>query len=104
MFPLAFRVAMAVLAIQASAVSCEHLFSSAAHTDTEDHNRMSPDLLQALQVLKFTYRQQRGEVLLVEGLVFEEMDIATAESDLSSCLQNTQCFVRVLSGRQRQSS
>jgi hypothetical protein len=83
MFLLAFRVAMDVLAVQASAVSCERMFSSAAHTDTKDRNCMSPDLLhwQALQILKFTYRQQQGEVSLVEGLIFEESDMVVAEAD-----------------------
>lgn len=51
---------MDVLPVQASSVSCERMFSAAADTDTTDRNRMSPELMQALQVLKFTYRQERG--------------------------------------------
>jgi hypothetical protein len=84
MFPLACRVAMDILPVQASAMSCERMFSSAARTDTKDRNRMSPELLQALQVLKFTYRQQRNEASFVDELVSTEADLFAIEDNQCS--------------------
>ena len=44
---------MDYLPIQASSVLCEWIFSSSAETDTEKRNRISPLLMEALQMLKF---------------------------------------------------
>ena len=65
---------MDVLAMQASAVPSEHIFSSAADTDTDDRNRLGPDLTEALQVLKFSTRQER--ISFMEGLLGKEEDYA----------------------------
>jgi hypothetical protein len=46
-------MAMDYLLIQASAVPCEHIFSSSAKTDTKRRNRLSPVMMEALQMLKF---------------------------------------------------
>lgn len=45
-------MAMDYLPIQASAVPCKHIFSSSAETDTKRRNRISPPLMEALQMLK----------------------------------------------------
>lgn len=50
---------MDYLPIQASSVPCEHVFSSAGETDTKKHNRISPPLMEALQILKFIYKKDR---------------------------------------------
>ncbi|KAI0245390.1 hypothetical protein BJV78DRAFT_1139009 [Lactifluus subvellereus] len=47
------------LPIQASAVPCERVFSSSAETDTKKRNRLSPTLMEALQVLKFSLKKNR---------------------------------------------
>ena len=50
---------MDYLPIQASAVPCERIFSSAGETDTKKRNRLSPVLMEALQILKFIYKNDR---------------------------------------------
>jgi hypothetical protein len=44
---------MDVIPIQASAVPCERVFSSAKLTTTPRRNRISGELMEALQILKF---------------------------------------------------
>ena len=56
-FPTIFRIAMDYLPIQASAVPCERVFSSSAETNTKKQNRISPALMEALQVLKFSLKK-----------------------------------------------
>jgi hypothetical protein len=50
---------MDYLPIQATSVPCERVFSSAKETDTAKRNRMSPVLMEALQLLKFALKKQR---------------------------------------------
>ena len=50
-------MAMDYLPIQASSVPCEHVFSSAAETDTKKRNRLSPIIMEALQILKFIHKK-----------------------------------------------
>ena len=49
---------MDYLPIQASAVPCEHILSSSAETDTKKRNRISPLLMEALQMLKFHLKKE----------------------------------------------
>jgi hypothetical protein len=42
---------------QATSVPCERVFSSAKETGTAKRNRMSPVLMEALQLLKFALKQ-----------------------------------------------
>ena len=46
--------------IQASAVPCERVFSSSKETVTARRNRISPELMKGLQLLKYSIRQGRG--------------------------------------------
>jgi 8-oxo-dGTP pyrophosphatase MutT (NUDIX family) len=50
---------MDILPIQASAVPCERVFSSAKETMTLRRSRIGPDLMEALQMLKFSLRNGR---------------------------------------------
>jgi hypothetical protein len=54
-----FRVAMDILPIQASSVPCERVFSSSKETCTLRRSRLSPDLLEILQFLKYMFKQAR---------------------------------------------
>lgn len=47
---------MNILPVQASSVPCEQLFSSSKETCTPRRNRINPQLMEALQMLKFTFR------------------------------------------------
>jgi hypothetical protein len=58
-FPTLFSMAMDYLPIQASAVPCERIFSSSSETDTKKRNRISPLLMEALQMLKFYLKKDR---------------------------------------------
>jgi hypothetical protein len=55
-FPNLFCLAMDVLPAQASSVPCERLFSSGEETYTARRNRIQPKLMEALQALKFSAR------------------------------------------------
>lgn len=50
---------MDYLPIQASAVPCERIFSSSAETDTKKRNRITPILMEALQMLKYHFKKMR---------------------------------------------
>jgi uncharacterized protein YcbK (DUF882 family) len=50
---------MDYLPIQASAVPCERVFSSSAETDTKRRNKIKPELMEALQILKFALKKDR---------------------------------------------
>lgn len=72
-YPIVFLMAMDFLPIQASSVPCERVFSSSAETDTSRRNRLSPVLMEALQMLKFALKDN--------PLNFTN-DILTSEEDL----------------------
>jgi hypothetical protein len=59
-YPTIFALAMDILPIQGSAVPCERVFSSSKETMTPRRSRISPELMEALQILKFTARSGRG--------------------------------------------
>ena len=49
---------MDYLPVQATSVPSERVFSSAKETDTNKQNRMSPVLMEALQILKFSLKKE----------------------------------------------
>src|SRR5436853_7286946 len=51
---------MDIVPIPGSAVPCERVFSSAKETTTPRRNRLSPELMEAIQMLKFSVRKGRG--------------------------------------------
>ena len=63
---------MDVLPAQASAVPCERVFSSSKETCTLRRSRISPQLMEALQVLKFAHKRDRLNFTI--GLVAQEED------------------------------
>ncbi|EKM56582.1 uncharacterized protein PHACADRAFT_92918, partial [Phanerochaete carnosa HHB-10118-sp] len=56
-FPTIYAIAMDILPIQASAVPCEHVFSSGKITVTDRRNKIGGELMEALQILKFRFKQ-----------------------------------------------
>ncbi|KAF7298061.1 Dimer-Tnp-hAT domain-containing protein [Mycena chlorophos] len=70
--PYLFRVACDVLPVQATAVPCERVFSSSAETDTKRRNRLGPHVFEALELLKFYYRNEGLDY--TGGLVAREED------------------------------
>ncbi len=49
---------MDYLPIQAMSVPCERMFSSAKETDTVKQSQLSPVLMEALQLLKFSIKKE----------------------------------------------
>jgi hypothetical protein len=55
-YPTIYKLVMDILPISASAVPCEWVFSSAKETTTARCSWMSPQLMEYLQMLKFSIR------------------------------------------------
>lgn len=74
---------MDLLPIQGSSVPCERVFSSSKETMSARRSRIGPNLMEALQLLKFSIRQGRG-LDFTEGLSWEnelaEMELISTES------------------------
>jgi len=51
---------MDILPIQGLAVPCEHVFSLSKETMSSCRSRISPELMEALQISKFAVRKGRG--------------------------------------------
>ena len=69
---------MDYLPIQASSVPAEHAFSSSAETDTSRRNRISPVLMEALQMLKFALHQDAMD--FTSNLLMHEEDLRPGDS------------------------
>ena len=67
---------MDYLPIQVSSVPSEHAFSSAAKTDTSRRNRISPVLMEALQMLKFSYNSADAFDFM-QGTLMHESDLSS---------------------------
>ena len=59
-YPTIFAHAMDILPIQGSSVPCERVFSSAKETMTDHRNHISPELMEGLQMLKYSVKQGRS--------------------------------------------
>lgn len=77
--------ALDILPIQGSAVPCERVFSSSAETDTARRSNIAPELMEALQMLKFSIKRGRG-LNFTQGTTREEelavLEAVMAESGL----------------------
>jgi hAT family C-terminal dimerisation region len=62
---------MTVLAVPATSVPSERVFSSSGRTDTAARNRLSPLLMEALQILKFN---GRNNVLDFRSAISDNID------------------------------
>lgn len=83
--PTLFAIALDYLPIQASAVPCERVFSSSAETDTKRRNRIHPVLMEALQMLKFSLKQQRLDFM--EGWAVTEDELVDDVDDAADLLE-----------------
>jgi hypothetical protein len=81
-FPTLYAMAMDYLPIQATAVPCERIFSSSAETDTKRRNRISPLLMEALQMQKFMFKKER--LNFTDGWMTQEKQLV--EDDLEDDL------------------
>lgn len=84
-----FAIAVDYLPIQATSVPCERVFSSAKETDTVKRNRMSPMLMEALQMLKFILKKQRLNFMDGWAVPEEAMkEMPKSDGDLSNIVMN----------------
>ncbi|KAG5648642.1 hypothetical protein H0H81_006901 [Sphagnurus paluster] len=86
-----WQVSLDVLPVQASSVPSERVFSSAKETDTLRRSSLSPEMMEMLQVLKYSFKSERldfndewvarEEELSVVDITSEEFDhlIATGQ-------------------------
>ena len=77
-FPTLFAIAIDYLPIQASSVPCERIFSSAKETDTLKRNRMSPMLMEALQMLKFSLKKDQRSISFTDEWKTEKAEMMRA--------------------------
>ena len=72
-------MALDYLPIQATSIPCERIFSSSAETDTTRRNRLSPEMFEALQMLKYDYKLAlQGKLDLEEELEERDAEELTA--------------------------
>ena len=84
-----YALALNYLAIQASSVPSERAFSSAAETDTARRNRISPILMEALQMLKYSLKNM--SMNFMSGVMVAEDDLHRSRSahDLLSLITSS---------------
>ena len=70
---------MDYLPVQATSVPCERVFSSAKDTDTAKRNRISPVLMEALQMLKFSIKKER--LNFMKGWSTHEADMSEVSKE-----------------------
>jgi hypothetical protein len=78
-FPTVYWIALDYMPVQALAVPCERVFSSASETDTKRRNRLNPNLFEVLQVMKFAMQHEQldftQDILMpVEDMVLDPGD------------------------------
>lgn len=88
---------MDILPIQGSSVPCERAFSSAKETITPRRNRITPELMEALQLLKYTLRR-KGLLNFTEGWSLEEesADLERLNDNLSEIPESLREFREAL--------
>ena len=88
---------MDILPIPASAVPCERVFSDGKETMTPRRNRISPELMEALQLLKFSIKQGRG-LDFTQGLDWaDEVKELEFHSGLQAeCPEDVRSYARIL--------
>lgn len=82
---------MDYLPIQATSVPCERVFSSAKDTDTAKRNRISPALMEALQMLKYLLKKER--LNFMKGWSTSEEAATSAVSEASKAAGLSSLFV-----------
>jgi hypothetical protein len=87
-FPTLFAITVDYLSVQAMSIPCECVFSSAKDTDTVKRNRISPVLIEALQMLKYSLKKEHLDFM--DGWQTSEADMEASKptSNLSSLFED----------------
>lgn len=89
---------MDILPIQASAVPCERVFSSGKETTTARRNRIGPDLMEALQILKFAIIQGHDLSFTAGFTLKDEMEwMNDLEAQRSGVPEDLPSFIKFIS-------
>lgn len=87
-YPTLHKIAMDYLPVQASSVPSERAFSSASETDTRRRNRIRPELMEMIQLLKHLYNRTDFD-MMVDELTPDIMMVSDHGTD-EYLLQNPQ--------------
>ncbi len=77
-WPTLFKLSMDLIPIQATSVPCECVFSASKETARARRNCLKPNVMEAIQILKFQAKNKR-ELNFTEGLG-EEDEVAELEA------------------------
>src|SRR5260221_8668125 len=84
---------MNYLPIQGTAVPSERVFSSSSETTTKHRNRLQPEMMEALQMLKFLRKKERldwmGKLMVTETELIGEVQ-SEALADLAAAIDRDQ--------------
>lgn len=84
---------MDVLPIQGTSVPCERVFSSSKETSTARRSQMTPELMESLQLLKFSIRKGRGlNFTYTYNLVDELQELERQTSDQRGLPENINSY------------
>ena len=61
-YPLLYKVALDILPVPASSVASERVFSSSKETDTLRRTGLGGTMMEVLQVVQYSLKQQLGKV------------------------------------------
>lgn len=81
MYPTVSRMARDYLAIQGSSTPSERAFSSGGMTDDSRRNRLTPQVFEALQLLKSAYHNKHVRAA-TDAAVHVELDASVENADL----------------------
>ena len=74
-YPTLARIALDILPIPGSSVSCEQLFSRAKQVTTDRRSRIAPDLIEALECLQYNWKGNIIDWARLNSRSVEEVDI-----------------------------
>ena len=87
-YPTLFSITMDYLLIQATSVPCERIFSSAKDMDTAKQNQISPVLMEALQMVKYSLKKEHLNFMAGWRTSEAAMGVSKPTSDLGSLFED----------------
>ena len=97
---------MDIIPIPGSAMPCERVFSSAKETVTPHRNRIKPELMEALQLLKFSAKHGHRPLDFTTGESWdeEEAQLMTLVNELGTVAEDAAKFQEKLCAKPKPES